>query len=93
MKRPTLNILFTTFAAALALALAPACGGDDDGGGDGEESSSSSSGSSSQCSSSYDCVGTSCECTAGSKQGQSCCHPDDCGSDSNNCQDVCEICS
>jgi hypothetical protein len=96
-KTMNVRILITTLAplgAALALALTPACGGDDSGGGNGsEDDSGSTSGSSSSCSGSFDCVGGSCECTTSGKEGQSCCDPDDCGSDSNNCDDVCEVCS
>jgi hypothetical protein len=62
-----------------------ACGGDDDGG-------SSSGSSSSNCDSKHQCLNGACECTTSGKEGTSCCDPDDCGNDSDNCSDKCEVC-
>jgi hypothetical protein len=68
------------FAMVLAAA---ACG-------DEEETSSSSS---SSCQATFECSGGACGCTTSGKQGTSCCDPDDCGTDSNNCNDVCKVCN
>lgn len=92
----TARILTTTLSpivAAFILALTPACGGDDEGGSGNDDGGSTTGSSQSQCDSSHDCVGGSCECTTSGKQGQSCCDPDDCGDDANNCNDACEVCS
>lgn len=74
--------------AAIALAglmVLAACGDDsDDTGG---------SGTNGNCTFAYECAGGGCECTTSGKDGTACCHPDDCGSDSNNCEAVCEVCS
>jgi hypothetical protein len=76
-----------TFVGIAVLGLAMyACGSDDEGSG------SSSGSSSSDCQSGFDCLNGACQCTTSGKQGTSCCDPDDCGDDSDNCDDKCEVC-
>jgi hypothetical protein len=79
--KPIVIHLCMAFLTATAIA---ACG-------DGNSGSSSSSGDS-KCDSSFDCLGGSCQCTTEGKQGSACCDPDDCGDDSDNCDDKCEVC-
>jgi hypothetical protein len=81
--------LFQTLFVPLAFAFSlSACGG--------EENSNNNNNQQQQqqtCSHSWQCENGSCVCTSGPRKDNSCCHPDSCGSDSNNCDSYCNVCS
>jgi hypothetical protein len=91
MKLKALTWIATAGIAIAALA----CSGDDDGSsgsGSGSGSSESTTSGSSNCASDWECVNGACQCTTSGKEGNSCCHPDDC-TDSSNCDAACEVCN
>ena len=88
-----MKLKLLTWIGALGLAMAAlACSGDDGGDDDGSSGSGSTGSSSSNCASDWECLNGACQCTTSGKQGDSCCHPDDCN-DSSNCDAACEVCN